>query len=148
MAQTRKAPPGLGNRWRPTQTAKAFDGRTTTNVGGIFVRITTRYNAMADATDDIALESIQVGSRITGAPGQPVDKFQLLPSYHIERLGVRTSRIVSYLPYAWGIEHGVGPHGPIKLRSSVGGFHSIKRTIAAMDRVAAAALRRINGEGG
>lgn len=145
MPSRKTTPPGAGNRWSPGQKAKTWSGRTETHVGSIFARVTTRYNNMHDAMDDIMLESIQVGSPITGAPGQPVDEFVLLPSYHVEKMGPRTSRIVSYEPYSWGIENAVGPHGPIKLRSSVGGFHSIKRTVAANDRVAAAALRRLNG---
>lgn len=135
-----RTPRGRGNRWTKTQLGKAGSHANFINrVPETFARITSRYNVMHSALEELTLESVQVGSAITSAPGQPVDQFVLLPSYHIERLGVRVGRIVSYMPYAWGIENGVGPYGPIQLRSNVGGFHSIAITVSAIDRLARAA---------
>jgi len=137
----------MGNSWRPSQKGKAKTGYFVEHVGEVHAKITSRYNRMHENLQDLSLESIQNGSAITGAKGQPVDEFQLLPSYHIERLGDRTSRIISYLPYAWGIEIGIGPHGPITLRSSVGGFHSIKITVSAIDKLARVALQMTEARG-
>lgn len=91
-------------------------------------------------------ESITVGSPITGAPGQPVDTGNLLASWQATFPDDVTGRVATNVVYAPGIEDGVGPHGPITQRSRVGGFHSVKLTVASWDRVQAEALRRAKGE--
>lgn len=79
--------------------------------------------------------SIVEGSEITGAPGQPVDIGTLRASWQVwyERpfIGVVATNIV----YAPAIEDGVGPYGPLTLRSQVGGWHSVKLTQAGMNRI-------------
>jgi hypothetical protein len=104
----------------------------------------------------IAYHSIVDGSPITGAPGQPVGEYG--PGYHpgkiggalkgswvIQFEGPYVASISSHLPYAWGIENGIGPYGPLTLRSSVGGFHSLKLTRAAWPRIVRQAMREVNG---
>jgi len=104
----------------------------------------------------IAYHSIVEGSPITAAPGQPVGEYG--PGYHpgkiggalkgswvIEFRGPYLSSIASDLPYARPIENGIGPYGPLTLRSSVGGFHSLKLTRAAWPRIVRQAMREVNG---
>lgn len=103
-----------------------------------------RQKVLGRATS-IAYQSITKGSPITGAPGQPVETGALLRSWVIEFRGPNVSTITSDLPYAHIIENGIGPHGPLTLRSTVGGFHSLKQTAAAWQRVLRQAMREING---
>ena len=79
------------------------------------------------ATEEVH-KSITIGSAITGAPGQPVDTGQLRGSWVPRFLGPWQWRDTTNTVYAPGIEDGIGPHGQITLRSSVGGFHSVKMT--------------------
>lgn len=99
--------------------------------------------------------SIRVGSPVTGAAGQPVGQYgpgyhpgkiggTLRNSYQTEFIGDREAVISSNLPYALPIEEGIGKHGPLKLRSTVGGFHSIKATAAAFQRLVDEVVRRFN----
>lgn len=80
-------------------------------------------------------ESVVDGSPLTGAPGQPVDTGNLRASwqqtYPADWIGEVSTNVV----YAEPIEEGVGPHGPMTLRSQVGGFHSVKLTRAGWDRI-------------
>lgn len=97
----------------------------------------------------LAHQSAQYGSEITAAPGQPVDKGALRGSIQreIDDIAAR-ARIGSPLEYAPGIERGVGPHGPLTLRSAVGGFHSFSKTVAATDRLLVAASRAVENSNG
>lgn len=93
-------------------------------------------------TTEAALKSIQFGSEITGAPGQPVKKNVLRPAWRHDVNPDGTGRV--YVPadspaavYAPFIEDGVHPvWGPLTLRSSVGGFHSVKLTKAGLGALA------------
>lgn len=91
----------------------------------------------------VALESIKVGSLLTGAPGQPVDTGNLRNSWEKEITSASTGRIFSTAEYAEAIEEGIGPHGPMSVRSQVGGFHSAKLTVAAWDRIMSASVEKI-----
>lgn len=97
----------------------------------------------------LAHQSVQFGSEITGAPGQPVDQGVLRASVQLQ-LDATTphASVGSNLEYAPGIEHGVGPHGPLTLRSAVGGFHSFALTVAATDRLLAVAVRASESSNG
>ena len=79
--------------------------------------------------------SIVDGSPTTGAPGQPVDTGNLKASwteaFPEELVGTVSTNVV----YAEPIEEGIGPYGPMTLRSQVGGFHSLKLTRASWDRI-------------
>ena len=86
--------------------------------------------------------SIVEGSTLTGAPGQPVGQYTdgrvggtLKASFIDNRLSLTSWRIQTKIEYAPGIEDAVGPRGPIRLRSTVGGFHSVKKTVAGWDRI-------------
>jgi hypothetical protein len=89
----------------------------------------------------MAKESITDGSELTWSPGQPVQSSRLKDSWILE-LSEWVAVIVSRgVPYAKAIEEGVGPHGPLTLRSEVGGWHSIKLTKAGMSKIVAAATK-------
>lgn len=87
----------------------------------------------------MALESIQNGSAISGAPGQPVQTAQLLTSWQLQIDSDTTATISTNTIYAPSIEAGVGKYGPLTLHSSRGGFHSVKLTVAAWPRIVLAA---------
>jgi len=72
--------------------------------------------------------SVTVGSPVTGAPGQPVQRGTLRDSWIPEFTSRWTFQTTTNLPYALPIELGIGPFGPLTLRSQVGGFHSVART--------------------
>ena len=110
-----------------------------------------------------AHRSVQEGSEITGAPGQPVGQYG--PGYHPGKVGgylkaswqkvfvSRDSAIIgTNAPYAESIEDGLSySHGgtPMTLRSTVGGFHSVALTVAGMGKIrdfVAAKVKREHGE--
>jgi hypothetical protein len=100
------------------------------------VRTTKRLTE--DVFPHVVLEakrSIVFGSEITGAPGQPVDTGALRNSWQHEFEGPLLAHVTTNLEYAEPIEEGIGPHGALTLRSEVGGFHSVKQTIAAFPRI-------------
>jgi len=84
----------------------------------VFVGVTTQVQ-----------RSIQFGSEITNAPGQPVQTGRLRASWIGEFLDANRWQTSTNLPYALPIERGIGPHGPLTLRSSVGGFGSVALTV-------------------
>ena len=88
--------------------------------------------------------SILDGSEVTGAPGQPVDTGDLYLSW--KERGSRAARSVDFyseLPYAPIIEDN---WRGAQLRSPVGGFHSVKLTVAAFDAIVRHELRRVQQE--
>lgn len=95
-------------------------------------RITVKLDKMAahmvPAIGAAVLESIQTGSPITGSPGQPVDTGALRASWQLTLPSPEVAEITTKIAYAKPIEDGIGPHGPMTLRSEVGGFHSIRLT--------------------
>lgn len=85
-----------------------------------------------------AMDSIVNGSPVTGAPGQPVDTGNLKASWQEDFESPTAATISTNVVYARPIEDGVGPHGPLTLRSAVGGFHSVGLTIAGFGAIVAA----------
>jgi hypothetical protein len=78
--------------------------------------------------------SIVEGSPVTGAPGQPVDTGALRNSWQdVVAPDFSEATIGTNVVYAPPIEDGVGRFGPLTLRSKVGGFHSVKLTVANAD---------------
>jgi len=78
----------------------------------------------------LAKEAIVEGSPITGSPGQPVQTGNLKTSWQEELIGNEAATISTNVEYAPAIEDGIGPHGPMTVRSQMGGFHSVKLLIA------------------
>lgn len=99
-----------------------------------------RTRAVFGQSVSLAYRSVTVGSAITGAPGQPVKTAALLHSWIISFAGWRAT-ISSDLVYAPFIELGIGPYGPLTLRSAVGGFHSLALTRAGWPRIVTMALK-------
>ena len=107
------------------------------------LKVETRSRALFTGCVNHVHTSIVDGSAVTGAPGQPVDTGNLraswIQSYPEDWVGDVTTNVV----YAEAIEDGVGPHGPLTLRSAVGGFHSVKTTRVNWDRVVSTQLQEI-----
>lgn len=106
-------------------------------------------------TGELMRGSVKEGSPISNAPGQPVDKGNLRGSINMisEADGVivfvddtlASGAEVPPSVYAKTIEDAIGPHGPIRLRSSVGGFHSFEMTMLAGDRFVSQAVKDVLG---
>jgi hypothetical protein len=92
-----------------------------------------------------AHRSIQSGSEITGAPGQPVQTGALRNSWMFEFLSEFRARITSPILYALPIEDGISRFGEMTVRSATGGFHSVKLTIAGAQRIVDAVAARRRG---
>lgn len=94
---------------------------------------------------DEAFRSIVEGSPITGAPGQPVDTGNLKGSWQNIIDGPLERRIVTNASYALNVEDNIGRNGPMQLRSQVGGFHSVKLTMAGFPAIVEAVVTRVVG---
>ncbi|MBA3890491.1 MAG: hypothetical protein H0X64_08165 [Gemmatimonadaceae bacterium] len=96
----------------------------------------------------LALESIQVGSPVTGSPGQPVGQYG--PGYHEGEVGgeLKTSwnmtfesptiaAIQTNVAHAPSNEDGIARPGggAYNQRSTVGGRHSVALTVAGWDNI-------------
>jgi hypothetical protein len=92
-----------------------------------------------------ARDSVVEGSAITGAPGQPVDTGYLKASWILSFPSATEAALTTNTVYAPGIEDGVGPHGPITLRSAVGGFHSVALTVAGFNNIVTHVTREVTG---
>lgn len=97
-------------------------------------KVDVRTKAIHDGVCDLAFSSIVEGSPVTGAPGQPVDTGNLKSSWQNKIEGPLEREIVTNVVYAPYIEDGFG-RGPLTLRSQVGGFHSVKLTRAAWQKI-------------
>lgn len=85
-------------------------------------------------------DSITDGSPVTGAPGQPVNTGALKNSWQLAFDSPTSARISTKMAYAEAIEDGVGPHGPLTLRSAVGGFYSVRLTAAGFPKLVASVV--------
>lgn len=101
----------------------------------VVIKVRTRSRALLDGCALAAHTEYKVGGPITGAPGQPVDKGALRNSIQLEKISDDAWQSSTTLPYATAIEDGVGPHGPLTLRSSVGGFHSRKLVVTGFQNI-------------
>lgn len=108
----------------------------------IRVKLNFRAKGVYVGTAAAIHASIKDGSPITGAPGQPVDTGNLKASW-ILAVGPNEAVISTNAAYAEAIETGVGPYGPLTLRSTVGGFHSVQQTIAGASALQADVVRRL-----
>lgn len=96
------------------------------------------------------LEEIKVGGPITGAPGQPVDVGDLLRSWDMEPdnpTNPTRIEITSNSDHAVPIETGIGSHGPMTLRSAVGGFGSVAAVASRFPNVLQHAVDVVVGRG-
>lgn len=109
------------------------------------VTIETRSQAAFVETVAEAKRSIQEGSEITGAPGQPVDDFNLRPSWYVRFLSPLEALIATNVVYAESNEDGIARPGggPYIQRSAVGGRWSVAKTRAGLQRIADVVARRL-----
>jgi hypothetical protein len=122
------------------------------------IKVESRTKAVFLSTAAKVHESITVGSATTGAPGQPVDTGFLRASWTL-RQGPTEATIATPVSYAPVIEDNLrssydpkgvknerkNPNGSyrVPIKSTVGGHHSVKLTVAAADRLQAEALREL-----
>jgi len=96
------------------------------------LRTLTRSNAVFVNTASAVKASITDGSPITGAPGQPVDTSFLKNSWILDFPAPGVAEITTGCAYAPVIEYNVRG---ARLRSAVGGFHSVALTVAGFPRL-------------
>ena len=91
------------------------------------------------------LHAVTFGDAVTGAPGQPVDTGNLRGSWpaHSQMMGPYEALVGTNVEYAPAIEEGVGPHGPMRLKSSVGGFHSVAMIRSGWERLVASVAAKV-----
>jgi len=123
-------------------------------------KLDRRLNDVFVGTAVAVKRSIVDGSPITEAPGQPVGQYG--PGYHPGKVGgtlknswklefeTKTSALIftGGVPYAKNIEHLIGKYGPISIRSTIGGGHSVKMTVAAFGRLVESEVAKVAGGGG
>jgi hypothetical protein len=123
------------------------------------LKATTKNDDVFKGAGEEVLRSITDGSEITGAPGQPVGQYG--PGYNPGKVGgtlkaswqrwfeTPTLQVIATdAPHAPQEEDGISyAHGgtPITQRSSVGGFHSLKQTVAAWQPIVDAVATRVVG---
>jgi hypothetical protein len=96
-------------------------------------------------TVEHAYRSIRFGSAVTGAPGQPVDTTELLKSWRMVKRANRITDLVSNAPHADIIEHN---RRGARLRSKVGGFHSVAITRMGWHLIVKYEWARVGNGGG
>lgn len=101
------------------------------------LKVESRLKGVVLQSYTTALDSVTTGSAITGAPGQPVDTGNLRASWpaNSRMESPLEALVATNVDYAPAIEEGIGPHGPMTLRSPVGGFHSVAITRANWQKV-------------
>jgi hypothetical protein len=87
-------------------------------------------------------KSIVEGSPITGAAGQPVDTGALRASWTPAFLDANTWQDTTHLIYAPVIEDNLRG---ATLRSSVGGFHSVRYTRVGFSRIVDYVVQKVRG---
>ena len=85
-------------------------------------------------------DSVVNGSAVTGAPGQPVDTGTLKDSWRLDFDGADSALISTKVEYAPVIEDNLRG---ASLRSQVGGFHSVKLTVAGFERLVDAEVAKV-----
>lgn len=113
----------------------AFRLKVTHAVPAVYVGVATRAHKsiVGDGAPD----------PVTGAPGQPVDTGYLKNSWTLA-IGKVEALIQTNAKYARAIEDGIGPHGPLTLRSRVGGFHSVGLTITGASAIQRQVVAELN----
>jgi hypothetical protein len=118
------------------------------DINGFATDVERRVLDVHSTTVELAKQSIQFGSPITGAVGQPVDTGALRNSWMREDVSPTEAIVSTNLEYARSIEDGISSHGtPISFKSAVGGAHSVEQTVAGFDRIVAAAVQAHGGPG-
>ena len=110
------------------------------------VKVRVRTQAAFVGTVAAAQASIQFGSTLTGAPGQPVDDNNLRPSWQTTFESPTVALISTNVAYAESNEDGIARPGggPYIQRSAIGGRWSVALTRAGIQRLADAEAARLN----
>lgn len=113
------------------------------------VKVEAKSQAIFAGVVADAKSSIQFGSPVTGAPGQPVETGNLRASWQVEFQSPTSALISTNVAYARSNEDGIRRPGggPYRLRSKVGGRWSVKLTIAGMNKIVDDVARRLSGGG-
>lgn len=107
-------------------------------------KVAFRERAVFVGTATEVLRSIQEGSELTGAPGQPVDTGTLKASWQLSFPSENTAQISTNLDYAIPNEDGVSATGgPYVQKSPTGGRHSVKLTRAGFDKIVASEVAKV-----
>ena len=112
------------------------------------LKVETQNKAIFAGVVDLTHQSIQLGSPVTGAPGQPVDTGNLRASWQKTYESPSVALITTSVEYAKSIEDGLSyAHGgkPMTLRSPVGGFHSVALTRAGFQRIVEYVTKQVTG---
>ena len=104
------------------------------------VKTQGKSNALFTNVASGVKESIVNGSAVTGAPGQPVDTGALKASWQLTFESKQSALVSTNIAYAPVIEDNLRG---AKLRSQVGGFHSVKLTVGAFDRLVESKLTEL-----
>lgn len=109
-------------------------------------KLQKRANDVFVGTAIAVKDSVVNGSPITGAPGQPVDTGALKNSWQLTFESPTSALVASggdgVESYNRVIEDNLRG---AKLRSAVGGFHSVALTVAGFDKLVAAEVAKVNG---
>ena len=119
------------------------------------VKTQGKSNALLTNVASGVKESIVNGSAVTGAPGQPVDTGALKASWQLTFESKQSALVSTNIAYAPVIEDNLrssfNPRGempkPIPgrkpIKSIIGGFHSVKLTVGAFDRIVESKLAEL-----
>lgn len=104
----------------------------------VLIRLKETDEKVLKTVVEIAKDSIVNGSALTGAPGQPHD---LRDKWKVT-IGKGFARIHINEKSARSVEEGISRKygGPIKLKSPIGGFHSVKLTRSSIRKILAQAV--------
>lgn len=104
-------------------------------------KVEQRAEAVRQATVAEVKRSLNEGSELTGAPGQPVAPDapaggrKLRGSYTEKFHSPASAEVSTSIPWAPDVEDGMKDGDPMQLRSDVGGFHSVALTRAGFPRI-------------
>ena len=112
------------------------------DVAGFMEKTRRKQQAVFVNTAAAVKGSIVDGSAVTGAPGQPVDTGALKASWILEFDSATEAHVSTNIEYAPILEDNVRG---ATLRSAVGGFHSVKMTVAGFERIVDAEVRKVAG---
>lgn len=98
-------------------------------------------SAVFNVSVELAKQSWQFGSPMTGSPGVIVDLGNLQRSIMREDVSPTEAIVSTNVVYAQSIEDGVSALGtPLTQRSTQGGFHALALTVSSFDRIVDAAV--------
>lgn len=112
---------------------------------GFTAKVNARTQAVFVNTCAAAKDSIQVGSPVTGAPGQLVDTGNLRASWQLEFESPTSALISTNVEYAEQMETGTRDGKALVQRSQVGGFHSVALTRVGLNRIVEVETAKLAG---